>query len=509
MNMNPDPDMIRSVVESVIGRLSGTETATIPAHRPEGKTYPAGKLEEMTDHSRCQAACRGRSAGSVSRNGVFDCVHEAGHAAHEAHLKLKALGVAGRAKAIEIIKSLAVSHAEAWGRFEMEETRIGRLDHKIEKLKITRNVPGTEWLRPHALSGDGGITLEERAPFGVIGAVLPVTHSVPTLTGNVIHMIAAGNSVLFNPHPGGARSAALAVKEYNRAIERELGIQNLITTIEQPTLESFDAICKHPEVALLAITGGPAVVQAAMTSGKRAICAGPGNPVVVVDESANLIRAARCVIDGASFDNNLLCIGEKAVFVIDSVFERFVEAMIAQGACKLDSRQLDVLTRVVFSVEPGQGGGCSRQVLNRDFVGADAAVLARHAGVAIADGAPLLFAETDAEHPFVQHEQMMPMIPLVRCRDFESAVQQAKQAEHSYRHSAMIHTLDVNHMTHMAREMDTTIFVKNGASVAGLGLGGEGYLSYSIATTTGEGITTPETFTRIRRCVLVENLRIV
>ena len=508
--MNPDPAIIRSVVESVVARLSGAQPATGSGHSPVAQPMsPKPGPAAVTPQTSNQGSCGCGSGGGAARQGVFACVDEAARAAHEAHLRLKALGVAGRAKAVEIVKTLAVDNAEAWGRFEMEETRIGRLDHKIEKLKITRNVPGTEWLRPAALSGDGGITLEERAPFGVIGAVLPVTHSVPTLTGNVINMVAAGNSVLFNPHPGGARSAALAVREYNRAIQRELGIQNLITTIEEPTLDSFDAICKHPQVALLAITGGPAVVNAAMKSGKRAICAGPGNPVVVVDESADLARAASCVIEGAAFDNNLLCIGEKAVFVLESVFDRFCEELARAGAAQLDPRQLDALTQVAFSVEPGKGGGCSRQVLNRDLIGADPAALARHAGAKAADGAPLLFAETDADHPFVQQEQMMPMIPLVRCADFESAVRQAKQAEHNYRHSAIIHTLDVNHMTHMAREMDTTIFVKNGASVAGLGLGGEGYLSYSIATTTGEGITTPETFTRVRRCVLVENLRIV
>lgn len=430
-------------------------------------------------------------------------------AAHDAQLRLAKLGVAGRAKVIEIVKQLAVANAEPWGRYELEETRIGRLDHKIAKLQITKDVPGTEWLRPDAMSGDGGITLEEYAPFGVIGAILPVTHSVPTLTGNIISMVAAGNAIVFNPHPGGARSAALAVRAYNEAIRREIGIENLITTIAEPTLESFDKICRDPHVSLLAITGGPAVVQAAMRSGKRAICAGPGNPVVVVDETADLARAARAVIEGGAFDNNLLCIGEKAVFVVAPVFQRFCEELQKAGAARLDARQLERLTAAAFTITPGEGGGCSHAAVNRALVGADPSKLADLAGASIPAGTQLLFAETDADHPFVQEEQMMPMIPVVSCPDFETAVREAKRAEHNYRHSAIIHTRDVDHMTYMARAMDTTLFVKNGPSVAGLGLGGEGYLSYSIATTTGEGITTPRTFTRVRRCVLVENLRIV
>lgn len=489
-----DPEILRSVVESVVSRLKSVDPSPAPA--PSAK--PAASK------GSCGCGC----AGSDGNLGVFTCVDKAADAAQHAHLKLKKLGVQARSKVIEIVKTLAVSNAEPWGRFEMEETKIGRVDHKIAKLLITKNVPGVEWLRPDAMSGDGGIMMEEYAPFGVVGAILPVTHSVPTLTGNVINMVAAGNAIVFNPHPGGARSAAMAVRAYNEAIKRELGIENLITTIEQPTLESFDLICRNPQISLLAITGGPAVVSAAMKSGKRAICAGPGNPVVVVDETADLAKAARHIIEGAAFDNNLLCIGEKAVFVVGSVFNRFCEELRKAGAARLDSRQLEKLTAAAFTYKETDGG-CSHPVVNRDLVGADPAKLAAHAGTTVPDGTQLLFAETDADHAYVQEEQMMPMLPIVSCPDFETAVREAKRAEHNYRHSAIIHTKDVDHMTHMAKEMDTTIFVKNGPSVAGLGLGGEGYLSYSIATTTGEGITTPKTFTRIRRCVLVENLRII
>jgi aldehyde dehydrogenase len=104
---------------------------------------------------------------------------------------------------------------------------------------------------------------------------------------------------------------------------------------------------------------------------------------------------------------------------------------------------------------------------------------------------------------------MMPLLPLVQAADFAQAVSMARQSEHGYKHSAILHTMNVAHMTQMGREMDTTLFVKNGPSVAGLGIGGEGYISFSIATTTGEGITTPRTFTRFRRCTLVEALNIV
>ena len=500
--MKIDQDALRGVVEKVMADLGR------PVPGKQGSPGGKGVVPAEQEASPGECSCHSSARVPAGRFGVFDCVNSAANAAHDSFQQLKTLGVEGRSKVIEIVKGVCGANTENWGAFELKETGIGRLDHKIAKLAIMDKVPGVEWLRPYALSGDDGITLEEYAPFGVVGAILPVTHSVPTLTGNVINMVAAGNAVVFNPHPGGARSATMAAREYNRAIAKELGIENLICVIENPTLDSFEEISQHDLIAIMVITGGPAVVKAAMTSGKRAICAGPGNPVVVVDETANLVSAAESVIEGAAFDNNLLCIGEKAVFVVESVYGEFMKSLEEAGAGRLTSRQLDKLTGVAFT-EKDDGGGCSHAVVNRDFVGASPSRLAEAAGASISDHCELLFAEADHGHPYVQEEQMMPMVPIVPVADFESAVQQAKVAEHGYRHSAIIHSTNVSNMTHMGREMDTTIFVKNGPCVAGLGLGGEGYLSYSVATTTGEGITTPKTFTRIRRCVMVENLRIV
>lgn len=447
----------------------------------------------------------GRSSGRAW--GVFPDANSAVAAAQGAYLQLCAKGVAARVKVVEIVKGLCTQHAAEWGRFEFAETKIGRLDHKVEKLQIVKLVPGVEWLRPDARSGDHGITLEEYTPFGVIAAVLPMTHSIPTLAGNVVNMVAAGNAVVFNPHPGGARSAALAVRAFNEAIVAATGIENLVCTIEQPSLESFDALCRASEVRLLCVTGGPAVVAAAMKSGKRAICAGPGNPPVFVDDTVCLDRAAQAIIHGAGYDNNLLCVGEKEVFVLDRVADAFLAALAKQGARQLSRGQLDKLTAAAFTTK-ADAGGCSHPVLNRALVGVDAAVLARTAGADVPAETPLLFAETDARHPFVVEEQMMPMLPIVRVKSVEEGVAAAVQAEHGYKHSAIIHSLNVDRMTLMARALDTTLFIKNGSCVTGLGLGGEGYLSYSIATTTGEGISNPRTFTRTRRCVMVDNLRI-
>ena len=489
-NLQLDEQAIRTIVEDVMRGL-GREPTTAPAAAP----------------ARSPGASHANPRRSGSRFGVFDDVKEACAAARIGFEQLRNKGVAGRVQVIEIIKELCTKNAAAWGKYEFEETKIGRLEHKIGKLEIVKFVPGVEWLQPRGMSGDHGITMEEHTPFGVVGAVLPVTHSIPTLSGNVINIVAAGNSVVFNPHPGGARSAALAVRAFNEAIFAVLGIENLICTIEQPTFDSFNALTQNEHINLLCVTGGPMVVKAAMASGKRAICAGPGNPPVIVDGTGNIAKAAANVITGGAFDNNLLCIGEKQVFVLEHVADRFMNELASAGAAKLTSTQLSKLTAEAFT-DSKDAGGCSHAVLNRKLVGADAAVLAQHAGAKVAVDTPLLFAETDAEHVFVMEEQMMPMLPVIRVKDFNAAVDAAAKSEHGYKHSCVIHSLNVERMTQMARALDTTLFVKNGPSTAGLGLGGEGYLSYSIATTTGEGITTPETFTRTCRCVMVDNLRI-
>ncbi len=493
-------NLIRDVGAEVLGRLGGTATATA---KPASAPAPAPKADcgSSVKKSLANPALRGKF-------GVFATADEACEAAQEAFLQLQQKGIAARRKIEEIVKTLAERNAEPWGRIEFEETKIGSLPHKIAKLGLIKLVPGVDWLRPDAMSGDHGITLEEYTPFGVVGAITPSTHSIPTLSGNIVNICAAGNAVVFNAHPSAAKCAATAVRAYNEAIYRETGIENIACIIEKPTLDSFNALCKNELIRLLLVTGGPAVVKAAMQSGKRAICAGPGNPPVFVDDTCCPTRAAKAIISGAAFDNNLLCIGEKQVFVLDHVADKLMQRMAENGAVKLNSAQLERLTKAAFTFKEGQGGGCAHASLNKDYIGKDADILAQAAGLNVPGGTQLLFAETDANHPFVQEEQMMPMLPIVRVKSVEEGIALSLQSEHNYKHTAIIHSHDVENITAMARALDTTLFVKNGPSPAGLGLGGEGYLSFSIATPTGEGITNPRTFTRVRRCVMVDNLRI-
>jgi aldehyde dehydrogenase len=442
------------------------------------------------------------------RFGIFTCVDEAVAAATTAFEELSERSLADRKRIIDHIRRISIEQCVELGTMEMNETKIGRLEHKIEKLKtLGERTPGVEFMRSEVFSGDHGLAVIEHAPFGVIGAITPVTHSLPTITGNAVSMIAGGNTLVVNPHPSGKLVAAEGVRRFNEAIYRDLGIDNLICLIAEPTIESADAIFNHRDVKLICVTGGPAVARAALKSSKRAIVAGPGNPPVVVDETADLDRAARAIITGAAYDNNLLCISEKEVFVVAEVFDAMLAAMDRAGAVRLNAREIDALTRAAI-VSLGEGAD-KHDAAAKEFIGQDAAVLARAAGKQVAPKTELLFGEVDEHNPFVPVEQMMPFLPFVRVRDIDEAIAKAKFYEHGFRHTSMIHSNNVRNMTQMGRALDTTLFVKNGPCMASLGLGGEGYLSFSIATPTGEGVTTPLTFTRERRCSLIDDLRIL
>ncbi len=473
--MEMTEDLIRSVVQQVLNQMGTGGSSNGSGHKPSG-----------TD-------------------GVYPTADAAVQAASAAFEHYRKRPLACRKKAVACIRGICVDQADELGKMELDETGIGRLDHKIAKLRdAIPRAPGVEYLRTDNWSGDDGITLTDYAPFGVIGAITPVTHSLPTLAGNAINMLAAGNTVVVNAHPSGAKVAAEGVRRFNRAIKKAIGLDDLITIIETPTLESAAALFDHRGVKLLVVTGGPAVARAALAGKRRAVVAGPGNPPVVVDSTADIELAAKSIITGAAFDNNLLCIGEKQVFAVSDVFDKLMEAVGRLGGYRLSASQIETLTQKAFTKAPD-----GHFQVNKDLVGRDAAILARHAGVEVPKGTEIVFGETGADHLFVEHEQMMPFIPFVRVPDVNRAIDLAFASEHGYGHTAILHSRDTSVMSRMGKKMDCTVFVVNGPSVAGLGLGGEGTLSFSIAGPTGEGLTTPLTFCRQRRTAVVGSMRFV
>ena len=443
-------------------------------------------------------------AGAEAQVGVFADVDAAVAAATRAQQELVAQSLEQRQAIIEAIRQLSRDRAEDFARRTFEETGIGRLEDKIQKHHVAADsTPGIEDLEATSWTGDHGLTVVEMAPYGVIGAVTPVTHPVPTMVNNAIGFIAAGNSGVFNVHPGGKKVSMYAVRLLNRAITEAGGPANLITAVEEPTIESANQLFTHPGIRLLLVTGGPGVARAAFASPKKAIIAGPGNPPVVVDETAVLDKAAGDIIAGASFDNNLLCIGEKQVFVVEAVADELKALMVRHGAYELTAAQIAALAEVAFV--PDDKGHLA---VNRDLVGRNASVLAAQVGLQLDDRIRLLIGETGADHVFVEEEQMMPFVPIVRVPNVDQAIRAAVASEHGFFHTAVIHSRNIENMHNMARAANTTVFVKNGPSFAGLGLGGEGFGTFSIAGPTGEGLTSARTFTRQRRCSLVDYFRI-
>lgn len=443
------------------------------------------------------------SQPGVNEGWLCDTAAEAVANAKAAQEQLAEMSLEARGELIAAMRKAAIDNAEPLARLAHEETGYGRVADKVQKnLLVARRTPGLEDLSTYCKTGDHGMMIVEQAPFGVIGSITPSTNPTSTVINNAISMIAAGNAVVFNPHPAAKRASQQAMRLLVEAIRNAGGPEALITTVKEPSLESGQAIMTHPDVAMLSITGGEAVVAVAMKVGKKCVAAGPGNPPVLVDETADLAKAGKDIVDGASFDNNVLCIAEKEVFVVAEVADRLMAAMEQNGAYRLNAEDTERVVRTVLTEKNG------RYTINRKFVGRDASVILRESGVRFTGEPRLAIAEVDANHPFVVTEMLMPVLAIVRVRDIDEAVAQAYRAEQGNRHSAMIHSTNVHNMSKAARKLNTTIFVKNAPSYAGLGFNGEGYTTMTIATPTGEGVTTARTFSRLRRCVLYGDFRI-
>ena len=473
------------------------------------------EIEQIAQRIVADLAGGGKSAGKEKSSGpslagelgVFESMDEAVRAASVAFCQYDAMGLKKRNEIIASIRSSMREHGSALARMAYEETGLGRYEDKILKNQLVADkTPGTEDLLSNAVTGDDGLMLTEAAPFGVIGAITPTTNPTSTIINNTIAMLAAGNAVVFNVHPNAKRVSCHNVALINKAIVAAGGPRNLIAGIINPTVESAQALMKHPGVRLVVVTGGGGVVHAAMSSGKRAICAGPGNPPVVVDETADIDKAARDIVFGASFDNNIICADEKECLVVASVADKLIKAMTYNGAYLITKEQLPAVEKVVFTKTHGPR---QEAEIDRSLIGKNASVILQKAGIRCDDSIRLGICEVDHDHPLLWTEQMMPIFPVTRVRDADEGIDFAMQLEHPRRHTFVMHSDNLSNLSRMARECNASIFVKNGPSQAGLGFKGEGPTSFTIASPTGEGMTSPRSFSRWRRCTLVGAFRIV
>lgn len=438
----------------------------------------------------------------TKQKGVFDTMEEALEAVKKARELYREYSIEQREKIISCIRKLILEEADVMARLGVEETGMGNVADKTIKHQLVANkTPGTEDLHPVALTGDQGLTLIEMAPYGIIGSITPSTNPSETVLCNSIGMLAAGNGVVFNPHPHAKKTANYAVDLVNRAVLEAGGPENIVVSVKNPTMDTSNIMMKSPLVRMLVATGGPGVVRALLSSGKKAIGAGAGNPPVIVDDTVDVKKAAKDIVDGASFDNNLPCIAEKECFAFSNIADELISEMTKNGAYLIKGEQIDKLLNFALINKDG------KYVINKKWVGKDAKLFLKELG--IDSDAKLIICETEEMHPFVQTEMMMPVLAIVRVNNIDEAIKMAVNAEHGNRHSAHIHSKNIDHLTKFARAVETTIFVKNAPSYAGIGAGGEGYTTFTIAGPTGEGLTAAHSFTRQRRCVMVDGLHIV
>jgi len=439
--------------------------------------------------------------------GVHASLDQAVAAARKAFEAYRETPVEVRARIIAAIRQAILSQLETISKLAVEETGLGRVSDKILKNKlVAEKTPGTEDLEPHVWTGDHGLTLMERAAYGVIAVITPVTNPSETIINNGISMVAGGNVAVFCPHPSARRISTFTIDLFNRAARRAGAPAPLLHSVEEPTLEIAKALLRYPGIRLNVVTGGPGVVKEAMDSGKKSICAGPGNPPSVVDETADLEQAARDLVMGASLDNNIICTDEKEILAVSIIADRLKENLAAHGAVVLQSHQSEKLRKMILEYEKGPRRHAG---VNKKYVGKDIEVILRDAGIPCGPDKRLAICEVDADHPFLWTELMMPVLPLVRLRNVDEAIDFAVAVEHGYRHTASMHSRNIDKLSRMARACDASIFVKNGPNASGLGWNGEGPTSFTIASPTGEGMTTARSFTRIRRCTLVDRFRIV
>ena len=484
-------------------------------------TVDRTEIQAIIERVRSRLDAAGNSAAGLSArteldeiddlelgDGIFRTIDEAVAAASRAFREYQRIGLGGRYAVVAAIRASMMEEGERLARLAHQETGIGRPDDKVIKNRlVTMKAPGPEDLEPEAVTGDAGMMVTEWAPFGVVGAITPTTNPTSTIINNTISVISAGNACVFNVHPSAKKVSAENIRLLNRAIVSAGGPPNLITAIPTPTIASAQELMRHPDVPVLLVTGGPAVVREALKTDKRAVAAGPGNPPAVVDETADIRHAARSIVLGASFDNNLICTDEKTTIVVETVADRLVQEMGRAGAYVVKEHELRKLERVIFEElgPPNKPG-----VINRRWVGKDAAAILAEIGVQV-DPAEirLVVAEVPNEHSLVWTEQMMPVMPVTRVQSIDQGIDLAVKSEHGFRHTASIHSTNVERITRMAVAMNCSIFVANGSNFSGLGEGGEGFTSFSIASPTGDGLTRPRTFSRERRVTVVGALRIV
>jgi propionaldehyde dehydrogenase len=431
-------------------------------------------------------------------------MEDAIQAAADAQQALVRLPLSTREKIIQTMRDVGWTNREEYGRMELEEADLGAVNGTVLKLETACGVPGMEDLASEVYMGDRGVTINERLPVGVIASINAITNAAPGIIHNGIMMLAGGNTVVHNPHPKTKIISARVIQDVNAAIVAAGGPCDCMTTVAEPDIPTAQYLMTHPRIDLISVTGGHRVVEFATKTGKRVIAGGPGNPPVVVDETADLDHAAQCIIRGASFSNCTPCSSEKEIFVVDSVADKLKSLLVAHGAYELNKVHEEALLKEIFKeIRSGR----VPSVINMDYIGKPPHVILKRAiDLDVSPETKIAILEADKDHPLIWTEQIMPILPFVRCRDANEAMTMGVAAEQGLRHTIVFHSNSLKNLAYMSSIADASQFVKNASSIGGIGVEGEGFKSLHIATG-GEGLVRPRVYSLIRRCVLTDDFR--
>lgn len=438
---------------------------------------------------------------SILKSGIFLDVDEAILAAKQAFKRYLKITLKERSEIIEVIKERILLEADGLAEMTVNETGMGNAEDKAEKfIWAATKTPGVEDLVTSARTDDGGMTLYELSPYGVVCSVAPVTNPCSTLVNNVFSALASGNAIIHCPHPRAKKVSELLIEKISSIIREVCGIDNLVVMVKNPSIKKVRQAMRHPDINLIIATGGHGLLKEALVCGKKVIGGGSANPVCIVDETANIEKAAIDIVESSSFDNNLMCVTEKNIVVVKSVSEILKENLKKNGAYHITSpAELIKLTKTCVdqNMEP-----------NKKLNGMNANKILQLAGINCSRKIKIILVDCIKEHPIVVNEMLMPILPVVEVENFDKALEVALEIEQGLRHTAVIHSQLIERLSRVAKEMQTSIFVKNGPAFSGIGFRNDRELSMTVASVTGEGTVTARHFARTRRCVLCEGFSI-
>ncbi|HET9721258.1 MAG TPA: aldehyde dehydrogenase family protein [Solirubrobacteraceae bacterium] len=338
---------------------------------------------------------------------------------------------------VEAVADVAYQNAERFAVQAVEETGMGVAEHKRRKNEacsrgLVERYAGEDYV---GLRIDAAQRIVEvPKPAGVILALTPSTNPIATTFFKVICSLMTRNAVVVSPHPMARRVGAEAVQLMSRAAVAAGAPDGCMQVVEEPTVPLIEALMADPGTDLIVATGGTAVVRAAYHSGNPALGVGPGNVPALIDASADIARAAACLVDSKSFDNSILCTNESMAIAEESIAAALIREFERHGGCVLDA---EATARIREACYP-EGR------INTALAGKDAMALATAAGISVPRGTRVLIAPFELivpEEPLAR-EKLFPLLGMVRVPDARRGIDAARALLRigGAGHSAVIHS---------------------------------------------------------------------